>query len=72
MDHFDFDAIVRDMPDARGFPAEWIKPIEAVQAEREARAQAMQAQQLADDLGQGAEMASKVVPLLQNQQRSAA
>lgn len=56
MDHFDEDEIARDTRDVFGLPQKYFKPLEEVVAEREARNQLLQQQQLIDAGQQVAEI----------------
>ena len=55
IDNFDFDEISRDVGDALGFKEDWIRPKEAVAADRDQRAQQQAA---AIQLAQGEQMAN--------------
>lgn len=59
LDHYDTDAIARDVPEAVGVPKRWMKPIEQVQAERKQREQAEQQAQAAATALAAAESAAK-------------
>ena len=45
LDHYDFDAMARDVPDDIGVPRKWLNDLQTVAATRDARAQAAQAAQ---------------------------
>ena len=42
LDHYDFDAMARDVPDDIGVPRKWLNDLQTVAATRDARAQAAQ------------------------------
>ena len=59
-DNYDGDEIARDGPSVHGFPSRYVRPREDVEAARQARAQAQQAQALLDGAGQAASLAGTV------------
>lgn len=69
MDNFDGDAISRDMPEVSGFPLAWIRSEDDVAAMRQQRAQAQQAAEMLQGGEQVAGIADKIASA---QQRGAA
>jgi len=60
MDNFDTDAVARDAPEYAGMPQKWIMSQEEVDATRQQRAEAQQAQQQLDAAEQGASAIEKL------------
>ncbi|MCH7487398.1 MAG: head-tail adaptor, partial [Proteobacteria bacterium] len=59
-DNYDGDEIARDGPSVHGFPSRYVRPRKDVEAARQARAQAQQAQALLDGAGQAAKLAGAI------------
>jgi 5-enolpyruvylshikimate-3-phosphate synthase len=57
LDHFDVDVAMPEVIDIMGAPIEWTRTIEAVQARRDARAKALEQQQMLDAAPAAAAMA---------------
>lgn len=60
LDNLDGDRIVRDVPEWASVPQDWLRSQEEVDAKREQRAQAQQAQELAQAVTVGADAAGKL------------
>ena len=69
MDNFDFDEITRVLADVNGVPQRILKSADNIDAQRQARAQQEQAQQLLAAAPQAADAALKVSQISQAAQR---
>ncbi|MEH6633489.1 MAG: portal protein [Halopseudomonas aestusnigri] len=65
MDNFDHDKIIRARADINGMPADLMRPVEEVQASRQAKVQAEQQQALAAQQAQEVDTAGKALPIME-------
>lgn len=64
LDHFDTDAIARDVPEANGVPAKWLRSRDVVEATRRQRVEEQAQTQAMQEMAMGAEVAPKAANAL--------
>ncbi|KKJ78625.1 hypothetical protein WH95_00550 [Kiloniella litopenaei] len=65
MDNFDHDRIIRARADINGMPADLMRPVEEVQASRQAKIEAQQQQLMAAQQAQDIDTAGKALPIME-------